>query len=113
MSWQKRKGPARQLPIYVPVRLILLLVVLLLTIGSIAASFDAPPTAREMNTPQPTEFEWVRTAEGWQRPVSWGSFEETPPPMHPGVVASLIALTSLWALIAYPPTSPTKMVELR
>ncbi|MGI9457090.1 MAG: hypothetical protein ACR2NU_11060 [Aeoliella sp.] len=83
-------------------RAIFFLIVMLLAVGSIAASLDAPPAQFEVSATETIEFEWVRTSEGWQRPAAWGPVAVIPPPIHPGVVACFICFASLWVLVAWP-----------
>jgi len=85
------------------VRSPLLIAVLLLAVGAVAATFEAPPVAKEARPVAPIELDWVRTTEGWQRPMSWEPAHEPTTPVHPSVVASLVLMASIAALIACPP----------
>ena len=89
-------------------RTILLLLVLLLAVGALAASVDQLGRPAEQVAPSEVKFDWVRTVDGWEHPSNWQAPYQAAPLIHPGVAASLFAFASLAALIAWP-TSPAKI----
>jgi hypothetical protein len=80
----------------------LLLASLLLAVGAWSATVDLEATYPSKPRSVSSEIEWVRTAEGWERPASWQPAPPTQGPLHPVVVAGFIALAGTLALVAPP-----------
>lgn len=57
--------------------------------GTSRATLGGPPAAA-----------WVRTNDGWERPVTWYSMPPARPTLHPLVVAAGQGLASVFALVA-------------
>ena len=74
--------------------------VLVALIGFAVAWRDSrtPPVQAD----DPAQREWVRTKDGWERPV-WRTASHRPR-LHPGLVAAFMTLTSLGCLVAASPS---------
>ena len=81
-------------------RSILLLTLLLLAVGAFAAVVEPLGTNRQRTVSDAPPLEWVRTADGWERPASWRPPAPVAPALNPWVVASLIAMTAVAGLLA-------------
>lgn len=82
-------------------RTIFLLALLLVLVGTVAATMpgsEGPTT--DPSDAQPASLEWVRTRDGWERPLDWIPPLRTHATMHPFVVASFLGLSSMLVLIA-------------
>jgi hypothetical protein len=79
-------------------RLIVGISLLLLGVGSLSCRMESATISAE-RTPPP--LEWVRTADGWERPVSWATPTTRPPRLHPFVVAFGQGLFSALALTVF------------
>ena len=79
-------------------RLIVGISLILLGIGSLSCRMEGTPN----KAPRPTDaLEWVRTADGWQRPGALFSAPAHRPQLHPIVVAAGQGLASILALVAF------------
>lgn len=59
--------------------------------------FGQPPVERG-----PSTIQWVRTADGWERPAHWETTSPVEQPgLHPAVVAAGQGLFSVLALVAF------------
>lgn len=58
--------------------------------------------AGERNAPRSPPLEWVRTADGWEKPAAWQAAPEITPPLHPAVVAAFFATSGMFVLLAPP-----------
>jgi hypothetical protein len=86
-----------------PVRLILGISLLLLGFGTLSCRVDV----LSAQVPQPqTEFDWVRTADGWERLGSWQAESPPRPHVHPLVIAAGQLLGSVLALAAFQGDGP-------
>ncbi len=54
---------------------------------------------------QPTQPQWRRTTDGWERREYWNWTAPQPasPIFHPGLLAAFQVMTSLFALLVWPP----------
>lgn len=94
----------RHLPHGMALKQTLLLASLLLAVGTWSATVDFAASSSGEPQAISREIEWVRTAEGWERPASWRPAPPTEGPLHPVVVAGFIALAGTLALVA--PSTP-------
>ncbi len=82
-------------------RTILILCGLLMIAGWAGTIVHIDPPPRPPLSPN----RWVKTVDGWERPLSWQTKQEFKPPLSPWVVASLEMFASLFALVLLPPRS--------
>jgi hypothetical protein len=85
---------SRLVPLLV-MRLIVGISLLLLGVGSLSCRMESTALSVD-RTPPP--LEWVRTVDGWERPVSWATSTTRSPRLHPFVVAFGQGLFSALAL---------------
>lgn len=90
----------------VSLRTILLISTLLLAVGSFAAVLD-PKRAIVADRLPTTELEWVRTADGWERPARWQPPVSPSRSLHPAVVAGLLAMAAVGGLVGSPVQAST------
>ncbi len=88
-------------------RTIMLLSTVLLAVGSLAAVIEPPRPANYRHAAAPPQLDWVRTADGWERPARWQPPAAVVPPLHPFVVAGLLAMLAISGLVALPPVPGT------
>jgi hypothetical protein len=79
-------------------RLIVGISLLLLGVGSLSCRMESAMSSADL---APPAFEWVRTADGWERPATWSSPVVRSPQLHPFVVALGQGLFSILALAAF------------
>ena len=85
-------------PPFVPVRLILGISLMLLGLGTLLCQVDV---LNARATPVAPASNWVRTADGWERPASWQSDAPPAPEVHPLLLATGQTLASVLALVAF------------
>ena len=78
-------------------RLIFGIVLLLLGVGLLSCRLEG--LSADLPTPA-GEITWVRTVDGWERPLNWLPSRCEPPALHPLVLAAGQALFSVLALAA-------------
>jgi hypothetical protein len=78
-------------------RSILGILLLLLGVGLLSCHIEG--RSADVTGPR-RQSDWVRTVDGWERPLSWSPSFVRPPAVHPLVVAAGQALCSLFALAA-------------
>lgn len=81
-------------------RIVALASVLVALIGCAVMWRDSHTPAVQENGP--AHDDWVRTKDGWERPV-W-RIASHQPPLHPGLVAAFMALASLGFLVGTAPS---------
>jgi hypothetical protein len=79
-------------------RLIVGISLLLLGVGTLSCRMES---ARSSADRSPPPLEWVRTADGWERPIIWSTPTAGAPQLHPFVVALGQGLFSILALAAF------------
>jgi hypothetical protein len=77
-------------------RLIVGISLLLLGVGTLSCRVESA-----VSSATPPALEWVRTAQGWERPALWSAVPVPTPRLHPLVVALGQGLFSIWALTAF------------
>lgn len=81
-----------------PMRLIVGISLILLGVGSLSCRLEGMAGSA---TSSPPALDWVRTADGWERPVQWHKTVPHQPRLHPVVVAAGQILASVLALVAF------------
>ena len=79
-------------------RQVVILSLLLLSTGWLACRVEIAP--------RDDAGRWVRTHDGWEKPVEWARTPVYEPPLHPFIVLLGQALASMLALFAFPPRCP-------
>jgi hypothetical protein len=88
-------------------RVILLLSMFLLAVASLAAVVEPERSARLQPGAAHPQLEWVRTVDGWERPAHWQPPAAPVPPLHPFVVAGLVAMLTIGGLVAASEREPS------
>jgi hypothetical protein len=79
------------------VRLILGITLLLFGVGTLSCRIEEAPRSRPELA---QDWQWVRTVDGWERPVMWRDVPQYVPRLHPLVVAAGQGLISVLGLVA-------------
>lgn len=86
-------------------RSILSISLLLVIIGLVVCRIEGQSTSL---APTAQMTEWVRTVDGWEKPLGWTTSLAGPPAVHPLVVAAAQVLVSLFALAVSPGAAQIK-----